>query len=419
MALAIFSTTTAELRQERRLPEAHRFSGVGGVSPFAIDRDRLQASQALWRLRGITQVMAPSAPGRFHNRWTHTLAVARIGRALAESLLARYEFLRAGGGASLDPDVVEAACLAHDLGHPPFGHDAEDELNCLLTNAGVSDGFEANAQTFRIVTRLAANDGGGLNLTRATLNAILKYPWLHADAPPHSQKWGVYDSEADILDWVRGREIPSRTLTLEAELMDLADFIAYAVDDFADFACAGLIPLETLRSDAAERDRFLSLVAARRAIPPVEAAALEQALATVLAEYPATGRQVMEAACGAGIAEFVAAVRLDAEPCSPGTLSIDRQRELEIFVLEGLTWHYVIDSELLLPQRREQRQVIRTIFADYAAAAIDERAVTQFPPPFQQHLRYAENDATRLRIVADVMASMTEEEAMRAANWRA
>jgi dGTPase len=407
MSLTYCSATTTEFRQGRRLPEADTFPDALGLSPFAIDRDRLRASQALWRLRGITQVMAPSAPGHFHNRWTHTLAVARIGRSLATSLLARDGSLRAKSGALLDPDVVEAACLAHDLGHPPFGHDAEDELNRLLTGAGVTDGFEANAQTFRIVTRLAASDSVGLNLTRATLNAILKYPWQRADAPPLFQKWGVYDSEVDILQWARGGESPSRTLTLEAELMDLADFIAYAVDDFADFACAGLIPLESLGRDAAERHRFLDLVIARRAVPPAEHADLEHALETVLARYPAAGRMVMETACETGIAGFIEAVSLQPDSDHAGTLQIDRQHELEILVLEGLTWHYVIDSKLLLPQRREQRQVIRSI---------DARDLTRFPAAYHRHLRAAESDAARLRIVADVIASMTEDEAIREAD---
>jgi dGTPase len=413
MSLAIFSET--ELRQERRRPEAPLTSGSLAVSPFAIDCERLRSCHALRRLRGITQVMAPSAPGQFHNRWTHTLAVARIGRTLATSLLGEEVISQADGGALLDPDVVEAACLAHDLGHPPFGHDAEDELNRLLTDARVADGFEANAQTFRIVTRLATDDGSGLNLTRATLDAILKYPWQRADAPPLSDKWGVYASEAEILHWVRTDEEPSRTPALEAALMDLADFIAYAVDDFADFACAGLIPLAAVGNDSVERDRFLGLVAERRAISPAEHADLERALDSVLARYPAAGRAAMKAACGEEIAGFIAAVTLDREESWTGALRIDRQRELEIFVLEGLTWHYVIDSALLLPQRRQQRQVIRTLFADLSAAAIDQRDRTPFPAAFQKPLRDAESDAARLRIVADTIASMTEEEAMRAA----
>ena len=413
MSLAIFSET--ELRQERRRLEVSLTSELPAVSPFAIDCERLRSSHALRRLRGITQVMAPSAPGQFHNRWTHTLAVARIGRTLATSLLGREGILQVGGQVLLDPDVVEAACLAHDLGHPPFGHDAEDELNRLLTDAGVADGFEANAQTFRIVTRLATADGSGLNLTRATLDAILKYPWQRADAPPPSDKWGVYASEAEILDWVREDMEASRTPALEAALMDLADFIAYAVDDFADFACAGLIPLASLGNNGAERDRFLGLVTDRRAIPPAEHADLERALDTVLARYPAAGRAAMEAACGEEIAGFIAAVSLDRDASWPGTLRIDRQRELELFVLEGLTWHYVIDSSLLLPQRRRQRQVIRTLFANLSAAAIDQRGRRPFPAAFQERLRDAESDAVRLRVVADTIASMTEEEAMRAA----
>jgi dGTPase len=149
-------------------------------SPFARDRDCLRHSPALQRLRGITQVMAAGAPGQFQNRLTHSLAVARIGHTIAERLLASPESERAAMGAGgLDPLVVEAACLAHDLGHPPFGHVGEAELDRLLTQAGVPDGFEANAQAFRVVRALG--DGSpetpDFDLTRATTAAMLKYPW--------------------------------------------------------------------------------------------------------------------------------------------------------------------------------------------------------------------------------------------------
>ena len=95
----------------------------------------------------------------------------------------------------VDPDVVEAACLAHDLGHPPFGHNAEEVLKKI---AGKTlDGFEGNAQSFRIVTKLAfkSPDHRGLDLTRATLGAILKYPWFRGENRKLPKKWGAYKSE--------------------------------------------------------------------------------------------------------------------------------------------------------------------------------------------------------------------------------
>jgi len=131
----------------------------------------------------------------FHNRLTHSLQVAQVGRRIAEKLLREAN----SDEIAIDPDVVEAACLAHDIGHPPFGHIAEQEMDSIARQHGVDDGFEGNAQSFRIVTRLAmGSTDNGLNLTRATLNAVLKYPWLHGKNAMKPDKWGAYDSDKDL-----------------------------------------------------------------------------------------------------------------------------------------------------------------------------------------------------------------------------
>ena len=168
----------------------------------------------------------------FHNRLTHSLEVAQIARRLAENVLeTRREEAAALGG--IDPDVVEAAALAHDLGHPPFGHIAEKKLDELVLDANNSDGFEGNPQSFRVVTKLALRhqDFPGLNLTRATLNALLKYPWLRrAGGGPQYRKWGAYSSEDDEFQWARTLDPSSvDAKSPEAELMDWADDVAYSV----------------------------------------------------------------------------------------------------------------------------------------------------------------------------------------------
>ncbi len=160
----------------------------------------------------------------------------------------------------LDPEVVEAAALAHDLGHPPFGHAAERELDKLMRDAGVLDGFEGNAQTFRVLTKLAirSSDFPGLNLCRATLNAVLKYPWYRQTFPERrQQKWGAYGAESGEFAWVRGPEPRDTRKCAEAELMDFADDIAYAIHDVEDFYRAGLIPLDRLVRYDDEVDKFL------------------------------------------------------------------------------------------------------------------------------------------------------------------
>jgi dGTPase len=220
------------------------------------DRDRILYSSAFNRLAGITQV-ASSAPGAsFHNRLTHSFKVAQVARRLAERLKdgeADVELVD-----RLDVDAAEAAALGHDLGHPPFGHLAEEILADAMRDAG---GFEGNAQSFRIVCRLAMRDPEhpGLNLTPATLNGMLKYPWLAGEHPtdPNSTKFGAYWSDREDFLAAQGKSsVRPGQRTLEAELMDWSDDITYAVHDLEDFYRVGLVPLERLRTNGDERARF-------------------------------------------------------------------------------------------------------------------------------------------------------------------
>lgn len=177
----------------------------------------------------------------------------RIARRLAEYLILKQPDAVAGIG-GLDPDAAEAAGLAHDMGHPPFGHIAEEELDQLVRGEGLSDGYEGNAQAFRIVTRLASSDArdrterpiAGLNLTRMTLDGILKYPWP-SGSRKNPKKWGYYKTESDIFDWVReGR--PRYQRNAIAEIMDWADDITFAIHDLLDFYCAGRIPIDRCKA---------------------------------------------------------------------------------------------------------------------------------------------------------------------------
>ena len=201
----------------------------------------------------MTQVVSADRGYVFHNRLTHSLKVAQLARRISEKLRGTHKN-EADALHAPDPDIAEAAALAHDLGHPPFGHIAENELDRLARNAGLEDGFEGNAQSFRIVSKLAVGDAvtadsdktpviRGLNLTRATLNAILKYPWGHGDNPDKKNKWGVYDTERNLYNWVRQiNSLHSFAKIPEAAIMDWADDITYAVHDLVDFYCAGQIP---------------------------------------------------------------------------------------------------------------------------------------------------------------------------------
>ncbi|HEV7649603.1 MAG TPA: dNTP triphosphohydrolase [Actinophytocola sp.] len=267
--------------------EARRSASTYGdlaASPFRADRDRIVASPFFARLGGVTQVVSASGSGLLHNRLTHSLKVAQVARAIVERMTAednQRALLDKLGGCDLD--VVEAAALAHDLGHPPFGHLGEQELDRLARHRfGLPDGFEGNAQSLRIVT--TTDTGGpaavGLDLTAATRAAMLKYPWTrrahpdphprHMPDPPRgasepadepgtgSSKFSVYVTELDDLVQARepfaGRLAPWQQ-TVEASVMDTADDIAYAIHDLEDFHRIGVLQHAPV---AAELGRWLT-----------------------------------------------------------------------------------------------------------------------------------------------------------------
>ncbi len=408
----------SQLAQRRRAERRGHVAEQPGAACFQRDRDVLLAAPEFARLGDVTQVMAPGGPGEFQTRHSHSLQVARIGRALAESLLrdppSRDAAEQTGG---LDPTVVEAAALAHDLGHPPFGHDAEDELDRLLVAEGIADGFEANAQSFRVVCRLAGSGAPcGLDLTRATLAGILKYPWLRGEHPLHPGKWGAYAAEREVFDWVQaGSSGDAFQPSLEARVMDWADLLAYAVYDFEDFVRSGDIPMAALRANREERQWLLDLVFARRDVPAEQQALYAQVLDRLLADCPVPHgdtrrfRNALRCFANRLVDEAIGGVRLQAGEADAVLVTTLEQHAM-IMLTEGLTWHYVIDSAMLAPIRAEQRRIIRDLFL--ALAAPSRERPWPSGEPWSCWLRDAPDDAARLRVVADTIASLTERQVM-------
>jgi dGTPase len=387
------------------------------------DRDRVLYTSALRRLAAITQVVSPTEGSVFHNRLTHTLEVAQIGRRLAEYLCGDTDLVEALGG--IDPERVEAAALAHDLGHPPFGHIAERELDTLIVRAGVDDGFESNAQAFRIVTKLAVRKAEfpGLNLTRATLNGVLKYPWLRESSGPKHSKWGVYITEEQEFGWVKEPYLLKNERSPEAELMDWADDIAYAVHDMEDFYRARLVPIDRLAKDEEELEEFLDhAIARQQGKTRYVDTELREAGANAVGGFPISEpyqgtrlqRSLLRTYTSTLIGKYLRAIQFveNADGRLQARISSDAHKE--VIMLKELTWRYVIQNPALETQQYGQRRVMRdlfNIFADAAASKGSPKNIGIFPIGHQEQLAAATGEQERIRLVTDFIASMTEQQA--------
>jgi dGTPase len=394
-------------------------------TPAQKDRDRLLYTSSLRRLAQVTQVVAADVSHVFHNRLTHSFQVAQVGRRLAERLRAVHpeEVTQSDG---LDPDVVEAACYAHDLGHPPFGHIAEEVLNDL---AGADiDGFEGNAQSFRIVTRLAQHSPlhRGLDLTRATLAGLLKYPWRRGENPKKNEKWGAYHSEDKDFEFATQLAGSPLELTLEAKLMDWADDITYSVHDLDDFYRAHRIPLHLLahRLYEQERETFFDAVFRRHSersglwADPEE---LKESFNQVIVGlFPLNGpyggtwkeRAALRQFSSQLIARYLGNTGLQIQN---NKCELKRNDHLlrEVAMLKELTWVYVIEAPSLMSQQFGQRHAIRTLFRIYmdASTALNEQNL--FPAYYREAIEEAKSYDNQIkRTVIDLIAGMTENQAL-------
>ena len=391
-------------------------------TPFERDRARLVHSAALRRLAAKTQVVDPRTDDFVRNRLTHTLEVAQVARDLAKTL-------------GCDPDVVETAALAHDIGHPPFGHNGERALDELAEACG---GFEGNAQTLRILTRLEAKstDGEGrpvgLNLTRATLDASCKYPWPRAEAPLSSavdrdggaapvRKFGVYDDDLPVFTWLRDGVEQGRRC-LEAQVMDLSDDVAYSVHDLEDGIVAGRIDLSWLGDPGRRREVWQTI--REWYLPTVHDDELDVAWDRLRSmpswpETPYDGGRGAQAALKNLTSDLIGAfctgvqhathdkygtgplVRYDAD------LVVPHDTGLEIAVLKGVAAHWVMRAADRVTPMAVQRELLSELVTALAGAGPE-----LLEPAFRDDHHRAGSDAERLRVVIDQVASLTDASAV-------
>ncbi|WP_338696248.1 deoxyguanosinetriphosphate triphosphohydrolase [Streptomyces sp. Q6] len=401
---------------ERWAPEPDKRPGR---TAFQRDRARVLHSSALRRLAGKTQVVTPGTRSRHwdaspRTRLTHSLECAQVGRELGAAL-------------GCDPDLVETACLSHDLGHPPFGHNGEQALNEVAQDCG---GFEGNAQSLRLLTRIEpkrfvrSEESGelvsvGLNLTRAALDAATKYPWPRGEHPtdPHSSKFGVYEDDRPVFDWIR-KEAPGRRTCFEAQVMDWSDDVAYSVHDLEDGLHAGHLDPNVLHAEPERAEIFT--VAIGRYVPgdtdPAElSAALDRLLDQEWWPHGYDGTAVAQARLKDATSQLIGRFCLAAEGATReryGTgrltrygaeLVVPRAARYECAVLKAVADRYVMQR----PQQERLRADQRVVVAELAEA-LTARAPDGLDPQFRALFDDAPDDRTRKRVIVDQIASLTD-----------
>jgi dGTPase len=402
------------------------------------DQDRILYSSALSSLAGKTQVVATSETGGYHNRLTHSLKVQQLGRRIAE-------LLRPESVPGPDPDLVSAACLAHDIGHPPFGHAGEDALRKTYARLDRDEGheppdaFQGNAQNLRILTFLAARKyrtRRGLHLTRAALDATIKYPWYAGDTIPNvntMKKFGIYRDDRDTAEWIFPDGLPD-TRPVEEQIMDWADGVTYACHDVEDFFRAGVIPLDRLLDFPPDRygreilvpspelELFLTAVESRWDADPergfdrdhaITALARLSGMLGIADSYRGDYESKLLAAGMTSqlIVHFLTGIHLTPTGSASApqvryaaTLTIPPDLRFLCDLLKELIWFYVIDAPGLGSQQHGQARIVTELLEWHH----DEPRLL----PRDRRDEAKAPGGNLLRAACDHVASLTESQAM-------
>ena len=379
-----------------------------GRTEFARDRARVLHSAALRRLAAKTQVAVPWASDFPRTRLSHSLECAQVGREI-------------GGALGADPDLVETACLAHDLGHPPFGHNGENALSEL---AAASGGFEGNAQSFRILVRLepkTISDQGlsaGLNLTRATLDASIKYPWAVGENEKLPTKFGVYQDDIAHFNWAKSASnLTDKKFSkpLEAQIMDWSDDVAYSVHDFEDALQAGLISVNAFRDDIEK----LWDSSADENLPNLTQSEFEKGLDRLqaLSCWPnnfdgshsamarlkdLTSQLIGRFAHGA---ELATRAKYGDAPLNryAANLVVPQNERIEVALLKAISAHYIFRAQSSLDRYERERSLIQRLFS-----ALSDSAPKYLDRSFQLSWQEAASDHEKVRVIVDQIASLTD-----------
>lgn len=398
--------------------DTQRLSGKSDVgdyrSPFQIDRDRVLHTPTFRRLQNKTQVFWSGEYDFYRTRLTHSLEVAQIGKSICHWLKSRpdgpleEDFF-------IDADLVEAICLSHDLGHPPFGHAGERTLNHLMRGHG---GFEGNAQTLRLLTeRIFSAKRAGMDPSRAFLDGILKYKSLWSELKSATgiepENHFIYDDQQAHLDWAMGghdfpMELPPGSVrdqfkSVECQVMDWADDTAYSLNDLSDSVRAGFLNLEKIESWAEKHGH-----------PTGESTPLGDLMRSIRLKK-------VDPFVGKRIGRYIQSTRLvsDVNFLSAATnryrhrLVIDEEVKAECTLFKRLAFEVVFLSPQLKQLEHKGSRMLRQLWEVLGeryitGGTIDGQDFQLLPADTAAEITAAPDETTRARLVCDFLAGMTD-----------
>ena len=398
--------------------DTERRSGACDASdyrtPFQIDRDRVLHTPTFRRLQNKTQVFWSGEYDFYRTRLTHSLEVAQIGKSISYWLKSQSD-----GPLSddffIDPDLVEAICLSHDLGHPPFGHAGERTLNHLMRAHG---GFEGNAQTLRLLTeRIFSAKRSGMDPTRAFLDGVLKYKSLWTEMISSTDKVPenhfIYDDQHQFLDWAMGgNDFPleltagatrDKFKSIECQVMDWADDTAYSLNDLSDSVRAGFLTIEKIEAWAEKCNH-----------PTGQNTPLGDLMMAIR-------RKRVDPFVGKRIGRYIQATRLETDVNFLSNMSnryrhrlvIDDAMKEESALFKRLAFEVVFLSPQLKQLEHKGSRMLRLMWEVLAERyvaqqAIDGQNFQLLPADTSAEIAAAPDEATRARLVCDFLAGMTD-----------
>lgn len=383
-------------------------------TPFQVDRDRIIHSSEFRRLQGKTQVFLPGEYDYYRTRLTHSIEVSQIGRSICKYLKKKEDTIL-GDDYFIDSDLVEFACLSHDLGNPPFGHPGEFKINDLMFPYG---GYEGNAQTLRLISETfykMENTRRGMNPTRASIDSLLKYKAFHSqfEKPKHHF---IYDSQKQFIDFVFGeRDIPDALKdpekmndfkSIECQIMDWADDTAYSINDLADGMSCGFINGDKVEYWASQNEGSFS---------PQQKKYLEE-----LIHWIRSGSYKRK--FSAQIGEFISACSLEKRNTFLDDVTNRYKYKMNIApdVIEKVKLYKRISVELVFKTAQlhqiefKGNGILEKVFNVLIKNYIDENGRVSLLPDFTDKLLRATPGAQdKARIICDYISGMTDSYALR------